>query len=175
VYSARTPNGFGLSARHVVRKRDNAYYEWKESLGVRSTWFGRLYLRLDSLPSSDLRLVRAKGSGHLRMAIDLLGSGELLVKDQHDRTVAKTASSIVTDRWVRIEWRVDQTTGQVEVHLFNSPDLLTPTASAITDPGQKIGTNTDDVQIGPTRMHSPRYVIWTDNPAVSEVGFLGPA
>ena len=174
VYDNSRSVGGGLSAKHQVGPRGNAYYEWNRSFGTQRVWFGRVYVWFDSLPSGNVRLVRARGAGVLRMAIDVLSSGQLAVKDNGNRRVAMGTTPIMTGGWVRIEWRVDQTTGQVEVRLFNSPNLPTPTDTAITAPGQQIGPSTDQVQIGRSATLSFSSVFWTDDPAVSNYAFVGP-
>ena len=138
-------------------------------------WFGRVYVWFDSLPIGNVRLVRARGSGALRMAIDVLPSGQLAVKDNLNRRIATMGPPIVTRGWVRVEWRVDHVTGQIEVRLFNAPDLTVPTGIAITPSRQSIGPNTDAVQIGRSGTQAFSSGFWTDDPAVGRSGFLGPA
>ena len=73
--------GVGLSAKHTVGLRGNAYYGWGPTFAWAPTWYGRTYVWFDALPSGDVRLVRAQGSGALRFAIDVLRNGRLRLKD----------------------------------------------------------------------------------------------
>ena len=75
---------------------------------------------------------------------------------------------------MRIEWGVNHATGQVEVRLFNSPNLTTPTESVVSATGQAIGPSTDTVQIGRSGRQAFSTVFWTDDPAVGTAGFIGP-
>jgi len=109
------------------------------------------------------------------MAIDVLPSGQLAVKDSLNHRVATMGPSIRTGRWIRIEWRVDQVDGQIEVRLFNASDLSTPTGRAITPTDQRIGPNTDKVQIGRSGTQPFSSGFWTDDPAISRARYLGPA
>jgi hypothetical protein len=171
---SRARGGTGLSIRHQLSARGNAYYEWNESFRTQQVWFGRVYVWFESLSLGNVRLVRARGSGALRMAIDLLPSGQLAVKDSLNRRVATMSKPILTQRWVRIEWRVDQRAGEVEVRLYNSGDISSPSGIAFGR-SQRIGPNTDVVQIGRSGTQPSSTDFWTDDPAVSESGFPGPA
>jgi hypothetical protein len=167
--------GVGLSARYQLSPRSNAYYEWNRSFRTQQEWFGRVYVWFEAPELGAVRLVRARGSGALRMAIDVLPWGYLAVKDSFNRRIATMTQPIMTRRWVRIEWRVDHAAGQVEVRLFNSENASSPTGTATTPPRQVIGPNTDVVQIGRSGTLPFSTGFWTDDPAVSGLGFLGPA
>ena len=113
----------------------DAYYEWNRSFGTQTKWYGRVYVWFDNLPSGDVRLVRAKGDNTLRFAIDVMHGGQLRLKDASNQTIAMTRTSILTGSWVRIEWGVNQATGQVEIRLFNSPNVTTPTETIVSATG----------------------------------------
>ncbi len=99
--------GPGLAAKHEVGYHGNAYYGWGSSFSWSPTWYGRVYVWFDSLPDGSTRLVRSRGDGRLRFAIDLLPSGRLSLRDSGNDTIVTTSSSILTGGWVRIEWMVD--------------------------------------------------------------------
>jgi len=167
--------GVGLSARYQLSPGSNAYYEWNRSFGTQREWFGRVYVWFDAPPIGGVRLVRARGSGSLRLAIDIHSSGQLAVRDSFNHRIATMAQPIMTRRWVRIEWSVDQIAGQVEVRLFNSENASSPTGTATTPPRQAIGPNTEVVQVGRSGTQPFATGFWTDDPAVGGFGLLGPA
>ena len=174
VYDDRHTRGIGLSARHTVGSGQNAYYKWDHSLGGWESLYGRVYVWFDALPSGDLRLIRGKDGTDLSFAVDILSNGRLQAKDRSDQTIAQTSSSIITDGWVRIEWRVDIGTGQIDLLLFNNANSPTPTDSATSGPGQAIGRDGRSMHIGRSGSQHFSVVFWTDDPAVSTGGFLGP-
>jgi hypothetical protein len=164
-----------MAAKHVASAGQNAAYGWGPSFGSRSLWFGRTYVWFDQLPAGDLRLVRAEGGGSLRMAIDVMRNGKLRIKDGANVTVGTTSLPIATRAWVRIEWKVDQRTGVIEVRLFNSPNSTTASAVLTTATRLAIGSTTDTVQIGRLGSQGFTSTFWTDDPAVGWTAYLGPA
>jgi hypothetical protein len=160
--------------KHVVATGSDAYYEWNRSFGTQAKWYGRVYVWFDSLPTGDVRLVRARGGNTLRFAIDVMHGGQLRLKDASNKTIASTRTSILTGGWVRIEWGVNQTTGQVEVRLFNSPNVTTPNETIVSATGLAIGPSTDTVQIGRSGSQAFSTTFWTDDPALGTSGFIGP-
>jgi hypothetical protein len=173
-YDSTHTRGTGLSAKHVVGSRQNAYYEWNSSFGQQTRWYGRVYLWFDALPSGNPRIVRALGGSGLDFAIDLMPNGHLKIKDARNYTLVTTSQGIVTGGWVRLEWMADQRSGVVELRLFNSPNSLTPTEVIVTASGSAIGTSTDRVQLGRSGTQAPTSVFWSDDPSLSRVGFVGP-
>ena len=173
-YDTTHTRGVGLSAKHVLAPGKDAYYEWSRSFGTQARWYGRVYVWFDGLPGGDLRLIRARGNSTLRFAIDVMHGGQLRLKDGSNVTLAITRASIVTGSWVRIEWGVNQATGQIEVRLFNSPNVTTPTESIVSATGRAIGPSTDTVQIGRSGSQTFSVTFWTDDPALGTTGFIGP-
>lgn len=165
--------GVGLSVKHTVGVRGNAYYGWGPTFAWAPTWYGRTYVWFDALPSGDVRLVRAEGSGALRFAIDVLRNGRLRLKDGGNVTIATTRSAILTGGWVRVEWGVDQRTGSIQVRLFNSPNLTTATETMIAA-SALAGGSTNEVEIGRSGSQNFSAVFWTDDPAISTQGYVGP-
>ena len=175
VYDTAHTRGPGLSARHSVGPRQNAFYRWENSFTSWHNYYGRVYVWFDRLPTGDLRLVRGKDASELSFAIDLLKSGQLRGKDRSNRTIVRTWTPIITGGWVRIEWRVDLVTGTLDLRLFNSPNSLTPTDSATSGPGRPFLPTTNQVQIGRSGTQPFSAEFWTDDPAISGIGWLGPA
>jgi hypothetical protein len=111
----------------------------------------------------------------LSFAIDLLRSGKLRIKDQGNANIGQTPTSIATGQWIRIEWRADLAAGQVEVRFFNSPTSMFPTGFVASATGRAISTSTNQIQVGRSGTQPFTVVFWTDEPAVSVMGWLGPA
>ena len=122
---------------------------------------------------ADPRLIRALDGQELDLAIDIMRSGKLRIKDSSNNTLGTTSQSIITKGWVRIEWQVDHRSGSVEVKLFNAPNEVTPTETLRTS-GARIGAVTDRVQIGRSGTQASSSVFWTDDPAISAARYLGP-
>jgi hypothetical protein len=160
-----------FSAKHVLTSRSDSYYQWS---GARSVWFGHLYVWFDSLPSGDLRLVRAASAGVLRVAIDLLRSGTLRVVDQQNNQVLNTTSAIATRRWIRIEFSVNHSTGTVQIRLFNTITSTTPTQVVTSAPGRSIGSSADQFQFGRSGNQSFPVTFWTDDPAMASSAYPAP-
>ena len=76
--------GPGLAVKHEVGYHGNAYYGWGSEFTWAPTWYGRVYVWFDSLPDGSARLVRSRGDGRLRFAIDLLPSGRLSLRDSEN-------------------------------------------------------------------------------------------
>ena len=149
-------------------------HDWDRSFTWSPTWYGRVYVWFDTLSTGDVRLVRVRGGGSLRLAIDVMRDGRLRLKDANNSTIGMTSSAILTRGWVRIEWMVNHSTGTVEVRLFNSPNLTTPTETLRTTSGIAIGAFTDTVQIGRSGSQNFASTFWTDDPAIRIAGYPGP-
>jgi hypothetical protein len=174
VYDTTHTRGTGLSAHHVVGSRQNAFYRWDRSFENWNRSYGRVYVWFDRLPAGDLRLVRGRDAVDLSFAIDLLTNGQLRGKDRANKTIAQTWTPIVTGSWVRIEWRVDLVTGQLDIRVFNSPNSSTPSDAATSGPGRLFLSTTNQVQIGRSGTQPFAADFWTDDPGVSVSGWLGP-
>lgn len=174
MYDNTHSRGIGLSARHTVGPGQNSFYNWDHSLGAWTTLYGRVYVWFDALPAGDLRLIRGKTNSALSFAIDVLRTGKLRVRDRSNKMIAQTSTTILTRGWVRVEWRVDIASGQIDLRVYNSPNSTTPTDSVTTGPGQAIGPNSSAVQIGRSGTQAFSAVFWTDDPVLSGSGYLGP-
>jgi hypothetical protein len=160
-----------FSAKHDVSADGNAYYQWT---GLRSTWYGRLYVRLEHRPRGGLRLIRASTQNVLRCALDILPDGTLRWVDQSNRPIATTTKAIAFGRWVRIEWRVDHVTGQVTIILYDSAFSTSPTQSVSSRTHSDIGPSAREIAIGRSGTQPFPFTFRTDDPALSATGYLGP-
>ncbi len=166
-------HAFGAySAKHVLRSGGDAYYEWD---GTRSLSYGRVYVWMGSLPPSNLRLVRERSGSILRCALDVMPDGTLAWVDQNNQTILSTSRAISTGMWVRIEWKVDQTSGTVKISFSNSYSSSSSTESVSSASGRNIGSSADEIQIGRSGSEPFDFTFWTDTPAISSSGFIGTA
>ena len=69
---------------------------------------------------------------------------------------------------------VNHAAGSVVILLFNSPNTTYPTETLLSPDGVSIGPDTDQVQIGRSGSQRSSVDFWTDDPAISTMGFLGP-
>ena len=176
VYDNTRTRGIGLSARHTVGAGGNAYYEWNRSLGSPSVWYGRVYIWLNALPAGDIRLIRGESaSGDLELVIEVTRRGTMRIRDGSNQIIGTTHQAVLTSGWVRLEWKVNHATGQVELRVFNSPNLTTPTETLVTATGRAIGALPAQVQIGRSGTQAFFADFWTDDPALSTTNFIGPS
>lgn len=166
--NARTLRGF--AAKHSLRPGGNAYYQWT---GVRSIWFGRLYVWLRQRPKSNLRLIRGSTDNELRCALDIMPNGTLRWLDQDNAPMIATTTPLATRRWVRIEWKVDHTRGQVSIKLYNTASSSKTTQAVWSATGRAVGLSAQEIQYGRSGTQPFAVMFWTDRPALSSSGWLG--
>jgi hypothetical protein len=95
-------------------------------------------------------------------------------QDANNAWVAQSARPIATGRWVRIEWRVDQRTGRVQIRIYSRANSRVPTDVVRAGPRLDIGSGADQFQFGRSGSNGFAITFWTDSPALSSRGFLGP-
>jgi hypothetical protein len=159
------------SARHVLGSGGDAYYQWN---GSRRVWYGRILVWFDALPSGDLRLVRAKAGDALRGSVNIRASGRVGFQDAANDWVVVTRSSIPVGRWVRIEWKFDHRHGRVKIKVFATANAERPSEVVAAGPNLDMGGRVDRVQLGRSGSNAFPVTFWTDSPALSANGFLGP-
>jgi hypothetical protein len=159
-----------FSARHEVTSNGNAYFQWT---GLRSTWYGRLFVWLGRRPVGGVRLIRGSTNNVLRCALDILSDGSLRWVDQYNRPIVSTTTPLALRQWVRIEWKVDHISGRVTIRLYNSAHSLIATESVASSRHRSIGPSTREMQYGRSGTLPYAYTFWTDGPALSSSGYLG--
>jgi hypothetical protein len=159
-----------FAARHVLGSRGDATYQWE---GTRSVWYGRVYVWMGSLPPSNLRLIRGSTTNVLRCALDIMPDGTLRWLDQYNAPIASTTARIMTGRWIRLEWKVDHTTGTVTIRLYNDPASSTATQMVTSSAGRAIGSSAAEFQFGRSGSQPFTFTFWTDGPALSSTNYLG--
>lgn len=158
-----------FSARHTLTSGGNAYYQWT---GVRSIWYGRVYVWLRSWPPSDLRLIRGSANGVLRCALDIMPNGVLTWVDQFNNPIVSTTTPIAVRKWVRIEWKIDHVAGSATIKLFNRRKSSAQTESVTSATGNAIGPSAQEIQYGRTGSQPFTITFWTDRPALSSSKYL---
>ncbi len=160
-----------FAAKHILPSETaDSYYEWR---GERLLWYGRIYVRLKQLPSDNLRIIRARYASDLRGSINVSPGGALVFMDQDNDVVMRTATPILTRRWVRIEWVIDHPDQAATVMLFNRPNSQTAT-EIVSSNDVDIGYSTNEYHFGRSGSEDFAVTFWTDGPAISSGGFLGP-
>lgn len=164
----------GLAARHVVGPKESASYLWNVSIPGDRRWWGRLYLRTEMTPSGRVRLVRARAGGALRLALDLTADGSVRAVDAAGTPLLVTDVGVPSGTWVRLEWAVDPTTGGVELALFDG-STETALAHASGASPSLVGAGVDQVRLGGLAGgRVTELTFWTDEPALSLGGWIGP-
>ena len=159
-----------FAVQHRLLPHSDSYYEWD---GTRTIWFGRVYVWLVARPPSNLRLIRAVSDGTLSCSIDVMPSGVLQFNDSANQPAVATHSKVKADRWVRIEWKVNNIRGTVVIKLFNRANARKPTDIVRAGPGLAIGPSANQFQFGRSGHQPFAVTFWTDDPGLSSVRFLG--
>jgi hypothetical protein len=143
--------------------------------------WGRFYLWIDSLPSTEPRLVRIdndSGAGCAFIAITPTTGTVDPMNAAQGGNIARGTVAIAIQQWTRIEFRVRAATsnGQIEWWLYNSADaaigLHDDTNSTST---AVLAANADRGRFGLCTANSPAdWVIWMDDIALSTAGQIGP-
>jgi beta-mannanase len=160
-----------FSAKHILPSGPaDSYYRWD---GERQRWYGRIYVRLKKLPPDDLRLVRARSAGDLSGSINISSAGTLVFMDRDNIVVMKTSRALVPRHWVRIEWVIDHSLRRATIMLFNQPNSRVAT-DVVSVRDIDIGFSADEYDLGRSGNENFAFTFWTDGPAISSDGFLGP-
>jgi beta-mannanase len=160
-----------FSAKHILPSGPaDSYYRWD---GERLRWYGRIYVRLKQLPPDNLRLVRARSSGDLRGSINISSAGTLVFMDRDNVVVMQTSRALVARHWVRIEWVIDHPLRRATILLFNRPNSRVAT-DVVSENEIDIGYSADEYNFGRSGKENFALTFWTDGPAISSDGFLGP-
>lgn len=158
-----------------------AFLQWSSSaIGtITTTTFGRFYVYLAGYPSGNIdlwALVKADGSGaccRFRMS----NAGVLLMLNAASGTIATFATTIPTNQWIRIEWRVipSITVGEFEGKLWTTADSNgTPTETQTTT-AQVLAANYGIARHG-TGAANVVYTtgLWMDDIVVAATSYPGP-
>jgi hypothetical protein len=163
----------GLSALHTAPSGEPAYYDWKESFRWEPTWWGRVYVRFDGEPDGKVRIVRGKDDGNVRFGVSVDRDGRVAIVGTVKEVLATSSKQIDLRGWVRIEWKVDHATGTVEVRFFNDADSTQPDEVLVAS-NRDLGPGTSRVSFGRVDQRSFTTRLWTDSPALSVLGWIGP-
>lgn len=164
----------GVVARHVIGPKESASYVWNVAIAGDQRWWGRLYLRTKAIPTGRVRLVRARAAGALRFALDLGADGSVRAVDADGAPLLVTDIAVPSGTWVRLEWSVDPTTGAVELTLFDGSTEAALVRARGVSPSL-VGTSVDQVRLGGRAgRRVTELTFWTDEPALSLGGWIGP-
>jgi hypothetical protein len=173
VFDATHVRGSGLAAKHIVRAGQSTSYGWDDCFGVRALWYGRVYVWVERL-RGDLRVVRAVGAGAQGAVVELTKQGKIRIRNASGTVLATSAGGISLRGWVRLEWKIDHTSGVVEVKIFSNPDATTPTET-LSVSGAAIGAFTDTVEFFTPGNATLSATFWTEDAAAGWSAYLGPA
>jgi hypothetical protein len=168
-----TNNSRGLSARHTAPAGQPAYYDWKQSFRWQPTWYGRVYVRFDGEARGKVRIIRAKDDQSIRFSISVDRDGHVSIADAARDVVAMSSKQIDRRGWVRVEWKVDHASGTLEVRFYNDASSSRPDDVVLVS-HRNLGEATSRVSFGRVDQRSFATRLWTDSPALSILGWIGP-
>jgi hypothetical protein len=103
----------------------------------------------------------------------VMSNGVLRFNDSLNRSIVDTRSKVKVGRWVRIEWRINNTRGTVVMKLFNRANARKPSDVVRAGPGLDIGASANQFQFGRSGHQPFAVTFWTDDPGLSSIRFLG--
>jgi hypothetical protein len=155
------------------------YTEWRETtIGTRSEWYGRFYIKLSALPSTSIVIFNLRDSVTAvdRSLLSVQSSGAIRISGVSGVTLATSTSLLTAGAWSRVEfhWVGDPTVGSFEAKLFNTVESATPTQT-ISATGANTGGTIDRMRIGQAfTSGSDIPVFYLDQIALSTVAYIGP-
>jgi hypothetical protein len=166
---------YGTLAYKCVSGTSITSLAWSTSLGTLGEAWGRVYLYMDSLPSSiSAGLLRITNGSSQVARLTISGTGNIELRNAANTKLGQTVTGVAIGQWVRVEWHCVPlaTNGTIEVRLFNSADSITADESTGFTNAALL-TNLTQVQHGPVNnVASGTY--WLDNLIVTTLDWAGP-
>lgn len=149
-YVAGGPHG-NASSVQLTQGTGAVFAAWSTSLGTLTDFWLQMYLNLSAYPTGSNHILVGVTSGALQgWAIDINGSGAVVVRGAANTALATMAPVIPLNTWVRLEVHVVQAAGTsdtVQVLQYNVAEATAATADSgviTTD----LGDNTTSIQLG---------------------------
>lgn len=160
----------------------NAWVRWTEgsvTTTTSTTAYCRMYLRIESLPSSDCRLIIFGDAGglHLLAAINLRADGKFDLLDTNAAVLTTSTTVLALNQWHRIEAKVvsNAGAGSLDVKIFNPANLEGGTANE-TVSFSAANTNGSAVQwfnLGPSN-GAANLIMNVDSLELTDLGYPAP-
>lgn len=172
--STRVKDG-SYSAQVVIPATRKVFY-WSQS--AVTDQYGRVYVYFTAVPTSTaVKFCGAESSGGVRAAYLAHTTSGKLSAISAGGTVITTTASIELDRWVRIEWHFihSDTTGQMEIKLFNDPNSETPTEVQTSASNIDTNASSNFFLFGKLDTDgSDGYTYWLDRIVAEATSYPGP-
>lgn len=173
-YTATALHG-AVACSLAAATSDDPYFEWQTGISGTSTW-GRVYLRISSLPPSNINLVRHLAGTATVITVRINTNGRLGLLYGTGTFASNGTVAIPLDTWVRLEWAVTTgtATGSVTAWLYTTPESTT---AADTLSATNVNTGTASA-VTRQRMGMLSSGIWSllfDSVAFSDTAKIGPA
>lgn len=154
------------------------YFGWGAttiSPAFSGTHYGRAYMFTAANPGGSTFIVRGL-SGARAWELILLATGIIIARDQGGATRCTFTTAIALNQWIRLEWKVVQSTtdGVLEIKLFNSADSPTPTETQTSSGSFSTLADTNEVRFGSIATAVPNCVIYWDDVEINDTGYPGP-
>lgn len=170
-----------LSARVVLDATPNvAYFGWDSStLGsALTTSYGRMYVYVPTasadffVPVQGFHEVTADRAWEILVNVSLV----VVLRDTGGAAVGVGTVAISLDQWIRLEWKVinSTTAGFIECKLFNNPDSATPSETITSSGSFSTLDKTDQIRLGVRSSVVASGIYYFDNFVVNDTGYPGP-
>lgn len=151
---------------------------WTTSHGTPAEEYGRLYMKIDSLPGVGKFQSFVTGNSAASPSFTLfVGPTGTIHVASSNAGLGDTTATISTGQWFRVEWHVvfSATVGSVEAKLFNTVESATPTETKTYTSANTLASSAG-IFFGITDMadSATHAIYWLDNIVAAAAAYPGP-
>jgi hypothetical protein len=153
---------------------DDPYFAWTSLVSGTTTW-GRVYLKIGSLPPDNINIVRHLAGTATVITVRVNTNGRLGLLYGTGTFAGNGTVAIPVDTWVRIEWTVTTGlgTGSVQATLYTDPESTTP-ADTLSASNINTGTGAAVTRQRMGMLSSETWSFALESVAFSDEGPIGP-
>ncbi|OLT24412.1 hypothetical protein BJF79_13805 [Actinomadura sp. CNU-125] len=153
---------------------DDPYFAWTSLVSGTTTW-GRVYLKIGSLPPDNINIVRHLAGTATVITVRVNSNGRLGLLYGTGTFAGNGTVAIPVDTWVRIEWTVTTGlgTGSVQATLYTDPESTTP-ADTLSTSSINTGTASAVTRQRMGMLSSETWSFALESVAFSDEGPIGP-
>lgn len=168
----------GSLAYKTTAGSGNAYVAWSTQLGgTPAELYLRMYARVDAFYNGGLFYLRSGGNRAGNASLNT--NGHILLQNGAGTTLATSTSAVAVGTPFRIELHAiagaTTTSGTLELRIFLGMDNATPTETLGPFTATQTATNFDQVWYGPIGGGGTSGVLYHDDDAAADSGWIGPA
>jgi hypothetical protein len=162
----------------------DSYVGWNSSdtivpqLTSGNTEYGRFYMRLPTVPSTQWNAVEFASGTVFAGAINVSAAGKLRVQNKDRTNLASGVNSLPSNQWIRVEWKLSvsgATAGAMEVKYWSSADSTGLPTEAISGVNSDFLTTVTDRRIGTLQTNATAPRMFLDDVALGTQSYIGPA